>query len=122
MQRGTYKGWTDSQMEQALQAVVASGASIRRAALDYHVPKSSLGDRVSGRTVPGTKEWPTTISECNGSSLKVRIHRVRKVTQRSVVVGEQCLDSRRLWIMVGGRGFVDVTPICPSGVLLHCLW
>ena len=45
-------------MEQALQAVVAGGASIRRAALDYHVPKSSLGDRVSGRTVPGTKSGP----------------------------------------------------------------
>ena len=58
VQRGTYKGWTDSQMEQALQAVVAGGASIRRAALDYHVPKSSLGDRVSGRTVPGTKSGP----------------------------------------------------------------
>lgn len=58
VQRGTYKGWTDSQMEQALQAVVAGDASIRRAALDYHVPKSSLGDRVSGRTAPETKSGP----------------------------------------------------------------
>ena len=58
MQRGAYKGWTDSQMEQALHAVVSGGSSVRRAALDYNVPKSSLGDRVSGRTVPGSKSGP----------------------------------------------------------------
>ena len=58
VQRGAYKGWTDSQMEQALQAVVSGGSSVRRAALDYNVPKSSLGDRVSGRTVPGSKSGP----------------------------------------------------------------
>jgi len=58
LQRGTYKPWTESQMDRALQSVVAEGMSIRRAAAEHNVPKSSLADRVSGRTLPGTKSGP----------------------------------------------------------------
>jgi len=45
-------------MDRALQSVIAEGASIRKAALEYNVPRSSLADRVSGRTIPGTTSGP----------------------------------------------------------------
>ena len=39
-------------MEGALQDVI-SGKSVRRAALEHDVPKSTLHDRVSGKVLPG---------------------------------------------------------------------
>ena len=55
---GTYKNWTEENMEKALRAVVIHKSSIRRAALDYSVPKSTLGDRVLGRVQPGSRSGP----------------------------------------------------------------
>ena len=40
-------------MTRALSAVLSDGLSIRRAAEEYHVPRTTLGDRVSGRIIPG---------------------------------------------------------------------
>ena len=37
-----------------INAVINNGMSVRRAAMDYDVPKSTLGDRVSGRVIPGS--------------------------------------------------------------------
>ena len=48
-----YKQWTEEQMGRALNAVAVDGLSVRRAALLYGVPKSTLGDRVSGRVLCG---------------------------------------------------------------------
>lgn len=45
-------------MDRALKAVVSEGLSIRQAALQFNVPKSSLGDRISGRVVPGASSGP----------------------------------------------------------------
>ena len=56
----TYKSWKPEAMEKALDAVT-QGISIRRAALDYGVPKSTLGDRASGRIVPGRNSGPNRI-------------------------------------------------------------
>ena len=42
-----YKDWTEEQMRAAYEAV-KDGMSIRRAAEEYGVPKSTLGDHVSG--------------------------------------------------------------------------
>ena len=36
-----------------MQAVTDEGKSIRCAAVKYNVPKSTLGDRISGRTIHG---------------------------------------------------------------------
>ena len=58
IQRGKYKPWTESQMDRALQSVIAEGASIRKAVLECNIPRSSLANRVSGRTIPGTKSGP----------------------------------------------------------------
>lgn len=38
-------------MSRAVSAVVVSGISIRKAALMYDIPKSVLGDRISGRVL-----------------------------------------------------------------------
>ena len=54
----TYKDWAPFQMDKAVTAVVNEGLSIRRAALQYGVPKSSLGDRISGRVKPGAVSGP----------------------------------------------------------------
>ena len=49
-------------MDKAVTAVVNEGLSIRRAALQYGVPKSSLGDRISGRVKPGAvAKWPSEV-------------------------------------------------------------
>jgi len=50
----TYKNWIEENMEKAFRAVVTHNSSIRRAAFDYSVPKSTLGDRVHGRVQPGS--------------------------------------------------------------------
>ena len=45
-------------MQKAVSAV-RTGLSIRRAALEYNVPKSTLGDRVSGKVEHGTMSGPS---------------------------------------------------------------
>ena len=39
-----YKQWSEEQMEKAVNAVITSQFSVRRAAMQYNVPKSTLGD------------------------------------------------------------------------------
>ena len=55
---GKYKPWDDGCMQKALQAVRLDGASVRKAAMYYGVPKSTLGDRVSGRVTHGILSGP----------------------------------------------------------------
>ena len=50
----TYKIWDEERMSRAYKAVIA-GMSIRRAAEEYNVPRSTLHDRVSGKVVLGSK-------------------------------------------------------------------
>ena len=57
-ERGAYKKWSGDQMDQAVSAVVGDGKSIRRAAMQYNVPRSTLFDRVSGRVQPGAVSGP----------------------------------------------------------------
>ena len=57
---GTYRIWTQQQMDRAVYEVVNEGSSIRRAALQCGVPKSSLGDRISGRVVVDATSGPST--------------------------------------------------------------
>ena len=49
----SYKSWSEEEMSRALNAVVVHGVSVRHAALLYGVPKSTLGDRVSGKVLCG---------------------------------------------------------------------
>ena len=52
-----YKQWNEEQMAYAVKAVI-DGSSIRRAAEEYDVPRSTLGDRISGRVIPGSTSGP----------------------------------------------------------------
>ena len=58
LRSGKYKEWSDERMKLAMQAVLEKGLSIRTAAEIYRVPKSTLGDRISGRVLPGTTSGP----------------------------------------------------------------
>lgn len=51
------KRWTDCQMKAAMKAV-EKGSSIRKAALDHDVPKTTLKDCLSGRVEHGVKPGP----------------------------------------------------------------
>lgn len=53
-----YKEWDKSSMCNAMKAVIEEGVSIRKASLRYGIPKSTLGDRISGRVLPGSKSGP----------------------------------------------------------------
>ena len=55
-----YKSWSEENMTRAITAVVKDGVSIRKAAELYNVPKSTLGDRISGRVLPGSTSGPST--------------------------------------------------------------
>lgn len=47
------KVWSEGAMERALKDVTNGVLGVRRAALEYNIPKSTLSDRVSGRVRPG---------------------------------------------------------------------
>ena len=64
VQRCSYKQWSEGQMERALKDVVTDGLSVRRAALMYNVPKSTLGDRVSGHVQAGAISGPPRYLFC----------------------------------------------------------
>ena len=64
VQRCSYKQWSEGQMECALKDVVTDGLSVRRAALMYNVPKSTLGDRVSGHVQAGAVSGPPRYLSC----------------------------------------------------------
>jgi len=42
-------------MSQAYSSVINNGLIVRRAALEYDVPRATLGDRVSGKVLAGSK-------------------------------------------------------------------
>ena len=65
-----YKAWDESKMGQALSSVTKDGMSIREAALQFGVPKSTLGDRVSGRVLIGATSGPQTyLGRCEEEEL-----------------------------------------------------
>ena len=55
-----YKAWDETKMARALMAVTKEGMTVRQAATHYGLPKSTLGDRVSGRVVTGATSGPAT--------------------------------------------------------------
>ena len=56
-----FKLWSNEVMEKALNEVINNGMSVRHAALEYNIPKSTLGDRASGRVIPGSTSGPKSI-------------------------------------------------------------
>ena len=56
--RKVYKLWTEKDIRLACEAVSQRGISVRRAALEYNIPKSTLQDRLSGKVLPGACSGP----------------------------------------------------------------
>ena len=52
-----YKKWNDTQLQKACQDVY-KGQAVRRVALNYGIPKSTLHDRISGKVTLGAKSGP----------------------------------------------------------------
>ncbi|XP_047235399.1 MFS-type transporter clz9 [Girardinichthys multiradiatus] len=59
--RNKKKKWTEEAMERALTEVKSGRCTVRQAAKAFGVPKSSLGDRVSGRVTPGSRSGPARL-------------------------------------------------------------
>ena len=57
--RGTYKKWDTKAMERAIATVEKKEATIRKAAIMFNVPKSSLHDRITGKVSFGARSGPT---------------------------------------------------------------
>lgn len=55
------KKWAEEAMERALIEVKSGRCTVRQAAKEFGVPKSSLGDRVSGRVMPGSRSGPAQL-------------------------------------------------------------
>ena len=53
-----YKLWTEEKIWLACDAVRVDGYTYRRAELECGVPKSTIRDRISGRTLPGATSGP----------------------------------------------------------------
>ena len=53
-----YKHWNPESLFKAYEAVTKQGCSVRRAAEEYRVPRSTLHDRVSGRIQHGATSGP----------------------------------------------------------------
>ena len=49
-----YKQWNNERMTRAMKAVSEEGMSVRRAASEFNVPRSTLNDRINGKVVHGT--------------------------------------------------------------------
>lgn len=65
------KKWTEEAMERALIEVKSGKCTVRQAAKEFGVPKSSLGDRVSGRVTPGSRSGPAQLITCADEELLV---------------------------------------------------
>ena len=46
------KNWTEEGMEQAIKSITLRGMSVREAAEQYNIPKSTIYDRLSGKVLP----------------------------------------------------------------------
>lgn len=55
--RGTYRTWDKTSMKQAVEAV-EKGVTVRKAAELYSVPRSTLHDRLSGKTAEDSRSGP----------------------------------------------------------------
>ena len=53
-----YKTWDEQQFAGAVSAIQDRGFTVRRAAEEYGIPKSTLHDRLSGKHLPGFRSGP----------------------------------------------------------------
>ena len=87
-------------MDQAVSAVVSDGKSIRRVAMQYNVPRSTLFDRVSGRVQPravsGPPKYLTFTEEAEIAKLLSHCGEIGYARSKSEILAlvKRVLDSR----------------------------
>ena len=96
-----HKDYDSEAMSKAMDAVL-DGMSVRKAAETYGVPKSKLGDRVSGKVdvdaKPGPTPYLTTFEEEELASFLIRCAKIGYPRTRSQVLGlvQQIVNSKGL--------------------------
>lgn len=104
--RDLYKQWPDWSMEKAVEAVNIQKLSIRRAAQQYNIPKSTLADRISGRiqigAVSGPPKYLTSLEEEELATFLCRCGAMGYARSKAEVVAlvQRVLDSRNKQITV----------------------
>ena len=103
-----YKSWDETKLQNAIQDVY-EGQAVRRVALNYGIPKSTLHDKISGRVTIGGRSGPTPylsseeedelVSFLNGCSLIGYAHTQAK--KQTVALGQRVVDSKGLNVKVG---------------------
>ena len=73
-----YKYYTQSDLEMACKAV-REGLSVRRAAEEYQIPKSTLQDHISGKVLCGSKSGQRYLSEQEEEELVTFILEAAKI-------------------------------------------
>ena len=53
--KGIYHKWSEENMQKAMSAVKQNRLSVRKAAVQYGIPKSTLSDRITGKITKGAK-------------------------------------------------------------------
>ena len=101
-----YKRWDETQLQKACQDV-HEGQAVRRVALNYGIPKSTLHDKISGKVTIGAKSGPAPyldpeeedelVSFLNGCS-SMGYARTKKQT---ITLVQRVVDSKGLNVTVG---------------------
>ena len=73
-----YREYTQSHLEQACKAV-REGLSVRRAAEEYQIPKSTIEDHISGKVLSGSKSGQRYLSEQEEEELVTFILEAAKI-------------------------------------------
>ncbi len=95
-----YKDWSRESMLAAMKAVIEDGMSVRRAAELHQVPKSTLGDRISGRVLSGATSGPpsylTSVEEEELVTFLCRVAQIGhgRTRQEVIAIVERVLSSR----------------------------
>ena len=74
-----YKAWTNENLERACHAVMQEGVSLRRAAEEYQIPKSTIQDHVSGKVFLGSKSGRQYLTESEEKELVTFILRSARI-------------------------------------------
>ena len=96
----TYGQWEQESLDAAVAAVEVDGVSIRRAAMLYSVPKSTLYDHVSGRVdrqaKPGPKPYLSLAEEEELVNFLLKCARIGYPHTRQQIIGivQQALDKK----------------------------
>ena len=104
--RADYKQWPEWSMKKAVDAVTVQKLSIRRAAEQYSIPKSTLGDRVSGRVqfgaVSGPPKYLTSMEEEELAIFLCRCGAMGFARSKSEIIAlvQRVLDSRNKQVIV----------------------